>query len=389
MPVDCCRRVLPLLQLCERDGRGVQSSHSTELRAGRFMQKQAQTSAFHRYRFRVRLHRVCLLVCLLAAATTSAQLDDYSKGQQAYAAGSYRQAADLFARVVAAEIASTKYQSDAGLMLAKSLLHAANPSQAEAALRAYMSQHPASAPSFYLLARVLQVQNRPRESLAALTDAARLVHPTGEDLRIASLDYVLLNDYGDALRWSKRAVASEPGNAEAWYDLARVQMHDGRYDEAINALERSLALRPDSAKALDNLGVCLENQNRNDDALAAYARAVRATAATEHPSALPYRDQGKLLLTRNTFAQAAPLLLRSTELDGADASTFAALASAYVGLQQPAAARAAMERAVVLDPKNPRLHYQLARIYRSMGEAALAQREFAQSAAMYGNTSAE
>ena len=368
----------------------MQSSHSTDLQAGLFMQKKAQTAASTPNRLRVRLHRACLLVCLLAASSTWAQLDDYGKGQQAYAAGRYRQAADLFASVTAAESANpTVAQSDAGLMLAKSLLHTANPSQAEAALRAYIQHHPQSAPSFYLLARVLQTENKPRESLAALTNAARLAHPTGEDLRVASLDYVLLNDYADAAVWSKRAVDYDPENAEAWYDLARVHMHDGRYDEAIKALERSLALRPDTAKALDNLGVCLENQNRNDEALEAYASAVRATAATDHPSALPYRDRGKLLLTRNAFAQAAPLLLRSTELDAGDASTFAALATAYVGLQQTPAARVAMERAVVLDPKNPRLHYQLARIYRSTGETALAEREFKQSAALYGNTSAE
>ncbi len=319
-----------------------------------------------------------------------AQADDYGRGQQAYAAGEYRQAADLFASAAAAEKAKpASQQNDANLMLAKSLLHTADTPSAERALRSYIQQHPESAASLYLLARVLQMENKPRESLSTLTEAARLARPEGEDLRIASLDYVLLNDYSDALEWSKRAVAGEPGNAEAWYDLARVQMHEGRYEEAIKALQRSLALRPNTAKALDNLGVCLENQNRNDEALAAYTSAVHATAGTDRPSALPYRDEGKLLLTRNAFDRAAPLLRRSAELDPKDSSTFAALAAAYIGLQQPAAARSAMEHAVALDSKNPRLHYQLARIYKAQGETVLAEREFAQSAAMYGNTSAE
>lgn len=366
----------------------MQPSHGKDLMTARFVQKRAQ--ARQRGRWKDCLLRLIPLVCLLTAPRLWAQPNEYSRAQDAYAAGNYRQAAILFASITSAESATPSIpQTDAGLMLARSLLHMGDAPRAETALRSYIKGHPDSAASLFLLARVLQMEDKPRESLAVLTQAAQFAHPTGEDLRVASLDYVLLDDYADALRWSQRAVALEPGNAEAWYDIARVQMHEGRYDEAIKALQRSLVLRPDTAKALDNLGVCLENQNRNDEALAAYASAVRATAATQHPSALPFRDEGKLLLTRNSFNQAAPLLLRSTELDPKDASAFAALATAYVGLQQPAAARAAMEHAVALDPRNPRLHYQLGRIYRAAGEVVMAEREFKQSAVMYGNTSAE
>ncbi len=368
----------------------MQSSKEVNGRGVLLLKETAAASASLRCRLRCCNLFLFLLACLSFCTMSEAQQNEYSKAQQAYATGRFREAADLFGRVSEAENTNPAIQqSDAELMQARSLMHTAEQAQAEAALRHYAQRHPASATALYLLARLLQTQNKPRESLAALTDAARLAPPAAEDLRIASLDYVLLNDYGDALQWSKRAVASDPANAEAWYDLARVQMHDGRYEDAIQALHRSLAVRPTSAKALDNLGVCLENQNRNDDALAAYGDAVRATVGANRPSALPFRDEGKLLVTRNAFAQAAPLLVRATELDATDPSTFATLATAYLGLQQTAAARTAMERAVSLDPKNPRLHYQMARIYRTVGEQALAEREFKQSAAMYGNTSAE
>lgn len=152
-------------------------------------------------------------------------------------------------------------------------------------------------------------------------------------------------------------------------------MHEERFDAAINAFQRSLVLRPANAKTLNNLGVCLENQNRTVDALAAYVTAINATAASSNPNEQPYLNAGKLLVTRNSFAEAVPLLRRATELASSDAETYAALASAYVGLRQTTEARTAMERTVSLDPNNPRLHYRMARIYREAGEPMLADHE--------------
>lgn len=280
-------------------------------------------------------------------------------------------------------------QCDALVTEARGLLERGDASKAEKQLQQCLATQPESSTALFLLGRVQQMQNHPRESLATLTRAAARSTPMGEDLRIAALDYVLLDDYADALRWSERAIQMSPNNAEAWYDLGRVQMHDGRFPEAMAALERSLTLHPESAKALDNLGICLENQDRVDEALIRYVSAVKATAASGRPTAQPYMDEGKLLVTRNAYADAVPLLLRATELSPKDSAAFAALASAYVGTKEIAAARTAIEQAVILDEQNPRLHYQLARIYRLAGEPELARREFQQSARLYGGHSAQ
>ena len=327
---------------------------------------------------------------LAGSMTLAAQDASYKAGQTAYAARQYARAAELFARAAAAEgVAAASTHSDALLLEARSLLNLARTPEAEAAVRQYLREEPRSAPALYLLGHVQQAENKPKESLGSFTAAAALQVPAGEDLRAVALDYVLLDDYTDALQWSGQAVAMDPKNAEAWYDLGRVQMHEGRFPEAIRALQASLAERPGNAKALDNLGVCLENENRPDEALKAYADAVKATAATTLPQAQPYVDEGKLLVTRNAFAEAETLLRRATELAANDAVAFAALAAAETGLGRTAEARTAMERAVALNPSNPRLHYQLARIYRAAGEAALADAEFKKSAALYGGRSSE
>lgn len=309
--------------------------------------------------------------------------------EELYAAKQYPQAADCFAQVAARVADRPEVSAAALLMQGKSLLHTSKPERAETALRSSIQMVPRAAEAFYLLGHLLQQQNRAKESLELYTRAAALHPPTGEDLRIVGLDYVLLGSYRDALYWLQRAVAFSPEDAEAWYDLGRVQMHDGRFAEAATAFEKSLGIQPRSAKAEDNLGVCLEAQNQPDAALAAYARAVAVAQSEPNPSEQPYLDYGKLLNTRNGFQQALPLLKRATELNPKNSSAFAELSRAYSGLGAPDDARSAMERAVSLDRTNSRLHYQLARLYRAAGMPAQASREFDLSAKLYGQKSAE
>ena len=263
--------------------------------------------------------------------------------------------------------------------------------QAEATLRGYLQRDASSATispeALYLLAYVLQRENRPKQSLEVYTRAAAARVPTAEELRLVALDYVLLADYTDAVRWLERATATDPRNAEAWYDLGRARMQQGNFRTAMDALRQSLALRPTDARALDNLGVCLDAENRPDEALDAYARAVKAAEASGHPGEQPFIDYGALLNTRNGFQQALPLLTRATELAPGSSKAFEELSRACTGLGNAMAARQAMERAVALDPKNSRLHFQLGRIYKAAGMQAEAQREFAQSSALYGQTS--
>ena len=273
------------------------------------------------------------------------------------------------------------------LSQAKRRVEAKDYPGAEAVLRNLVQGYPKSADGLYLLALVLERENQPKESLEVYTRAAAARVPGAEELREVALDYVLLDDYPDAVRWLERALSADPKNAEAWYDLGRARMQQGKFIEAAEALRRSLAVRPGDARALDNLGICLEAENRPDEALQAYQKAVKAAEASGHPAEQPFTDEGALLNTRNGFAEAVPLLVRATEIAPRASKGYEELARAYTGLGQTAAARQAMEQAVALDGRNSRLHYQLGRIYKAAGMPAEAQREFQLSAELYGHQS--
>jgi len=62
--------------------------------------------------------------------------------------------------------------------------------------------------------------------------AAQHRTPTGDDLKIVGLDYVLLNDYPDAIKWLEKAVEAEPKNKEAWYFLGRAYYTKSSIPEA-------------------------------------------------------------------------------------------------------------------------------------------------------------
>lgn len=333
---------------------------------------------------------LCVLTCQVARPQSPTVNDAYAEGEQAFQQKRFRAAAEAFSRAAATDaLRAVPLHPDAGLREARARFEVGDYPLADEVLRRYLVRDPRSAEAMYLLAFTQQRENQPRQSLGTYNMAVRLLPPTAEDLRRASLNYVLLDDYADARRWLERATALDAKNAEAWYDLARVEMHDGVFEEAIASLRKSLSIRPGDARALGNLGKCLENQNRVDAALAAYAEAVAAAGAMPHPVEEPFLDYGALLRTRNRSAEALPLLRRATQLAPKDAHAFEELGGAEAETGDAADAAVSLERAVALSPKDSRLHFQLARVYRTLGQQEKARQEFAASAALYGSTSKE
>ncbi len=273
-------------------------------------------------------------------------------------------------------------------MEARCLVNLGEFAAAEPVVRAYLEVVKNSYQALYLLGYVLEQENKPKESLESFTRAAAISTPRPEDLRLVALDYVLLDDYKDAIEWLSRAVGGNPSNSEAWYDLGRAHMHVGNFAEAQRDFERVIALAPRDARALNNLGLTYEAQNRSDEALAAYNRAIDAQSDSRHPSEQPLLNLGVLLNTRNRFSEAAALLEKAVAIAPVSSRCHEELSRAYAGAHRDGLARDQMERAVLLDPKSPSLHYELSQIYRRAGLADRAQAELKKSSDLYGTRSA-
>lgn len=123
---------------------------------------------------------------------------------------------------------------------------------------------------------------------------------------------------------------AEPGNAEAWRELAEVKMMSGDIASAENDCIECLRLDPKNVAGLVLMGNLLTNA-KGDDATAEryYARAVEA----DDSFAAAHANYGTLLLKRGDTMGAVTELRRSVALDGSQAVARYMLAQAYVALR--------------------------------------------------------
>jgi tetratricopeptide (TPR) repeat protein len=301
-----------------------------------------------------------------------AQIEGCQQGSQFFYQHHWREAADAFQNC---ELGSPG-KTDALLYRAKSLINVSDFSGAAASLDSYLANHPDSDDALYLLGYVHFRQDQPRQSLEAFARAAKLKAPQASDLKIAALDYVLLNDYESAARYLEQSLKMNPQDAEARYHLGRVRYQQNQFDPAIAALEEVLRQEPENVKAEDNLGLCLEAKNQNELAIAAYRKAIEmdSTATAKIPQ--PYIDLGKLLNTLNRAAEAEPPLSEALKVQPDSAPAHYELGRALFLLGRLQDSQSQLMEAIRLDPDNSSPHYLLGRVYSRMGKSDLAQEQF-------------
>lgn len=322
---------------------------------------------------RVFSFRICLFVGLLFSIAGFAQVDQYVRGLEFFRQRQWSDAAAAFQQYEKVQPG----KSDARLYAAKSLINLGQVEEAASTLEPYVSSNPNSQDAVYLLAYLRFREDKPRESLKLFTAAAKLKTPTSDDLKIVSLDYVLLNDYDDAARYLEDSLKMDPNNLEARYHLGRVRYQQNKFDEAIAAFQEVVRRDPTNVKAEDNLGLSLEGKNQTQQAIAAYRKAIDldATAATHNEQ--PYLDLGILLGKLNRSSEAAPLLVKATQIAPQSSNAHYELGKAYFTTNHFDDARIQIEEAVKLDGANSANHYLLGRVYQRLGKKDLAAHQFA------------
>ena len=106
------------------------------------------------------------------------------------------------------------------------------------------------------------------------TQAASLQKPDAEQLRSVALDYVLLDDYKDAIHWLEIAASFDPHDADVLYSLGRCYYTQSLYPEAEAMFLRVLQIKPDHLKAEENLGLTYDFGDKTAKAEAALRKAV-------------------------------------------------------------------------------------------------------------------
>lgn len=257
----------------------------------------------------------------------------------------------------------------------------------ESALRRQIEQSPSNPDLLYRLALLLREEHKYSESLQTYTRAAALQKPSAMQLRSVALDYVLLGDYDDAIRWLRVALSMEPDNIDILYSLGRCAYTQNIFPQAEAAFTRILQLKPDHLKAMENLGLTYDGENKPQLAERALRTAATWAAQQNLRDEWPYLDLAAFLLDQSRAAEALPFLQKAVTIAPDSAQTNEKLGRALLGLGKPADAIPALEKAALLDPQNPKAHFELGRAYRDSGQADKARAEFAVSKTLYGNHS--
>jgi len=316
----------------------------------------------------VRLRTACLGLALVALfpillSPSFGQTEEgYEKARAAFQSGQYLEAVSLFEALESAAPGKT----DALLYSAKASIRLQKFADAENALRRYLERNPESANGYYLLGFVLHRETR----------AAKITQPTGDDLKIVALDYELLNDNSEAIRWLERSVAMDPVNKEAWYYLGRAYYTASRIPDSRAAFEQVLRLEPRDARAENNLGLIFESGGKTDDALAAYRNAIAWQKEDSPSSEQPYLNLGSLLVTLDHAEEAVSPLRKAVELASTNSQCHLRLGTAYLHLNRLDEAQKELLEAVRLSPRDATAHYQLGRYYKQIKNMEAAKQEF-------------
>lgn len=314
-----------------------------------------------------------VIVCWASGFPVAAQSStDFDRALAAFRTGNYDQAAAMFSTVEATVPGTT----EALLYRAKALVHLEDFAGADQALRAYLQSHRNSSDALYVLGFVLNRENHPADSLEIYTQAAEITQPASDDLKIVGLDYVLLNDYPDAIKWLEKAVAFDSKNKDAWYYLGRAYYTRSQLNEARNAFLKVLDLDPRNAKAENNLGLIIESEANPSAAIKAFQNAIAWQENGSHESEQPYVNLGSLLIEQGNVKEAVDPLEKAVKLAPENAYCHLRLGTAYLRTGEFNRAQRELEKAAEIDPNDPIAHYQLGRLFKEIHNPERAKAEF-------------
>lgn len=322
-------------------------------------------------------------LALLFCASSLAADSLYEQGKHALEAKAYSDAEQYLDRAEKQAPGTT----NALALRGKALINLNRFADAEACLRTFLTQHPDSADGAYLLAYVLFRENRPADSLAQYTQAARLKRPTADDFKIVGLDYVLLKDYPDAIKWLQQSVSENPGNAETLYYLGRAYYVQNTFDRAIDAFNRALSIDAQMIKAQENLGLAYEGKNDLQSAEACYRAAIRLASAQNSSDTVAYVSLADLLRRTGREADAIPLLDAADRAHGPSPKSEEIRGRILLEQNRLAEAEAQIRAAVAGKPQDGPLHYLLGRVLKREGKSTEAEQEFAQTRKLTSATS--
>lgn len=200
--------------------------------------------------------------------------------------------------------------------------------------------------------------------------------PLAEESRFSlAMAYVKLHLPERAMPELQTLAQSHPQSALYNYWIARLSYDEQKYEEAISRLQRVTVLDPKMTRAYDLLGLCYDYLGRVQDAISSFSQAVQLNQLEAKPSPWPNLDMAIAQMETNDLAGAEANLHDAIAHDPHSAKAHYQLGRLLEKEAKFAEAVDLLNTSAFLDPSYPDPHYLLARIYKRLGKADLANAE--------------
>jgi len=212
------------------------------------------------------------------------------------------------------------------------------------------------------------------ESIGWLERAAKLRPGSAEIYRLLGLDYALGGMMRESEQAFRRSVELAPENWEVHYLEGRALYELEKFSEARSALERAAERNPQSVKVWTALGQAQDRMGNAGAAEAGYRKALEMCGDGGRDCAWPLLEMGFLASRQSRDDEAERYFREAVEARDDWAKPHFYLGKALAARGELSAARAELEAAARLEPDQSQHQYQLAQLYRRMGETAQAKR---------------
>ncbi|MBV8672147.1 MAG: VCBS repeat-containing protein [Acidobacteriaceae bacterium] len=147
----------------------------------------------------------------------------------------------------------------------------------------------------------------------------------------------------------QQAIAEDPEDAEAYYNLGTLNLRRSNLADAQRYLEQTVKLRPNYSDAWNNLGMIAGQQGHDEAAVQNFKQAL----LLKPDSAIALLNLGNLYRRMGNYDQAKSLLTRAMEIEPDDPEVNYSLGMLYALQNQTDKAAEYLERAVDLQPDYP------------------------------------
>jgi tetratricopeptide (TPR) repeat protein len=211
------------------------------------------------------------------------------------------------------------------------------------------------------------------EAAKHLTPAAK-ADPTNTELhRVLAQSCLSAKEYSCALAEFRHILEHDPDSAAAHMLSGEALDGLGRTVEAIPEFEAAAKAAPREPNVHFGLGYLYWKMHKYDEAQTAFKAELSIDPG--HAQSLAYL--GDIELKKNAPDKALRLLQKAAQMRNDIRIAYLDIGAILLDQKNYPEALAALRRAERLDPTLPDAHYRLARLYRAMGNATAAEREFA------------